>query len=726
MSRWPNEPLPEGVPFDDLPASDPHCTNKSCDAFAKGFNESENEIPLMSQIDYGWWMLCYYGSWVLIFVLAHLIRMAIYYIGRRRKKRPSDCPSLSHRLVATYRSLIYRRFTGRRLQRLELPSFGVLALLSLSTIFTTCLIFPEQPYLRSLFRYGSPPLSIRCAMIISALMPLLIALAGKVNIVTVFTGSSYARLNIYHRYVGGLIFALATVHMVPHFVAPIQDGGYDHLAQLFIDKKRELSGTILYFIFLLMILFSVPWFRSRFYEFFAYTHFFLAFCFLGLLWWHIHGEYMSPIYIYLSVGLWVASALLRMTHRNQAFRKGQPLGFPTTIEALPGKMTRVTVRVPQSVTWKPGQHAFMRIPGISLKDNHPFSIASIPAANDPLLPGPKKANELVFLVGERKGFTHKLAERARSDHTSITFSEKHKHGDMESQRPHTATSLRTLIDGPYGDHLGPIHRLYDSVVLVASGTGIASTLPWASHLAAQMALAHATGSHDCRVRDIRLVWIVRQAEQLAWIREELDAAVSMAAASSGSLVVDVYVTRGSDASASASASASAVTLPRPESKRSSSAASSTVEKEKKKALDALTTPSAPPDDSKSRTLSPPPRFPRPTHAKSASLSSFASTNSTLFPSRCPSPSPSSPSLALTTPQNTRVHFGGRPDLATLVPKLVRGGRGDAKNAFVLACGSAAVVDAAIGRGVAQAQKLVGKGEGKGMFGVRGVGEALGW
>ncbi|KAK7611777.1 hypothetical protein BKA81DRAFT_143413 [Phyllosticta paracitricarpa] len=736
MPRWPNEPLPEGVGLENLPITNSHCTNRTCKAFADGFNQSEHEISLMSQVDYGWWMLCYWGSWVLIFTLAHGVRMAIYYSRRRRKTKPSDPPSWTHRLVASYRALVYRRFSGRLLGKLGLPAFGVLALLSLSTVFTTCLIFPELPYLRSRFRFGSPPLSIRCAMIISALMPLLIALGGKVNVITVLTGSGYARLNVYHRFIGGLIFALATVHMVPHFVAPIQDGGYDHLAQLFIDKKRELSGTIFYFIFLLMIVFSISWFRSRFYEFFAYTHFFLAFCFIGVLWWHIHGEYMSPTYVYVSVGLWIASALLRMTHRNPALRKGQLRGFPTTIEPMPGNATRVTVRVSQSVSWKAGQHAFIRIPGISIKDNHPFSIASMPAINDPLLPGPKKANELVFLVGERKGFTHKLAERARRASTSTVPSsaiagsqspteKKSIHvsaqsTDVESQRP-ADTQMHSFIDGPYGDHLGPVHRLYDCVVLIASGTGIACPLPWATHLATQMALARANGLHRCRVRDVRLVWIVRQADQLAWVREELDAALSTAAASRGRLVVDVFVTREKAATAASAAvlpetavpsvcSSGAVSLKAPSKTKTQDDEKAVLRPSKEKMTHEKSAATLPP----SRPLL---SVPQPCHSKHSSFSSFASDASTLCP-----PYPATPP----SNANIHLHFAGRPDLRSMVPRLVRGVNGDAKDSFVLACGSAAVVDAAIGQGVVAAQKFIGKGEGKGMFGVRGVGEKLSW
>mgnify|MGYP001626695783 CR=1 FL=1 len=216
-NRWPDGPLPSGTPYADLPITDSHCMNDSCDAFAAGWNESYRETSLISQIDYGYWTLCYYLSWAVLFTLANLIYLLKDYHTRRwiRRDASGSGSSWTDRVVARYRSVVYRRFTGRLH---ALPSFGILALLSLSTAFFACLVFPEQDYLRSHFRFGSPPLSVRCALCISALMPLLIALGGKVNIVTMLTGICYTKLNILHRYIGGLIFALATTHAVrrPH------------------------------------------------------------------------------------------------------------------------------------------------------------------------------------------------------------------------------------------------------------------------------------------------------------------------------------------------------------------------------------------------------------------------------------------------------------------------------------------------------------------------------
>ncbi|EOD47362.1 putative ferric reductase protein [Neofusicoccum parvum UCRNP2] len=274
--------------------------------------------------------------------------------------------------------------------------------------------------------------------------------------------------------------------MIPHIYAPIKDGGFNYLAQLYIDQKRELSGTILYFLFIWILILSVPWIRSRFYEFFAYMHIFLGFAFTGILWWHIEGEYMAPNYIYVAVGILLT-------------------GFPTTFERLPENVTKVTIEVPRSLRWKPGHHSFLRMPSLSFLDNHPFTIASVPAP-------PLEPNKLIFLIRTHSGFTKRLASRADAD--AATFQKPLRTSPSPSlssttspgDRSPTITPLprlRTLIDGPYGGYTAPLHRTVDSVLLVAGGTGITAALPWALNLGAHMG-ERGDGS---RVRSVRLVWI---------------------------------------------------------------------------------------------------------------------------------------------------------------------------------------------------------------------------
>ncbi|KAF9639290.1 putative ferric reductase protein [Lasiodiplodia theobromae] len=397
-------------------------------------------------------------------------------------------------------------------------------------------------------------------------MPLLIALGGKVNIVTLLTGICYTKLNILHRYVGGVIFALATIHTVPHIYAPIKDGGFDYLAQLYIDQKRELSGTILYFLFLCMIALSIPWFRRKFYETFVYTHIFLGLSFIGILAWHIKGEYMAPVYMYVTLGILLLQTMFRLllSTRSLLFLSG----YPTTLEPLPGAVTKVRVAVPAALRWHPGDHAFIRMPSLSVLDNHPFTIASVPS------PPNTATNTLTFLIRTHAGFTSRLAALAaakaagtpssslpaslyRSSLSSLEEAAAHQ-PSHHHQPPPQGPPLRTLIDGPHsrGARVPALHATVDTVVLVAAGTGVTAAVPWLLDLGRRMAADAEAGANDCRVGAVRLVWVVRRAECVEWIREEVGEVLAMveeAGAGRGRVVVDVYVTGGSGSSSGSEA-----------------------------------------------------------------------------------------------------------------------------------------------------------------------------
>jgi hypothetical protein len=91
-------------------------------------------------------------------------------------------------------------------------------------------------------------------------------------------------------------------------------------------------------------------------------------------------------------------------------------GFPTTLEHLSGNMTRVCVSVPARMRWRPGQHCYISVPGISSLGNHPFTIASIP--HPEFYEGD---NELVLLIRECGGFTKMLGAHAKA-HSNIDLS----------------------------------------------------------------------------------------------------------------------------------------------------------------------------------------------------------------------------------------------------------------------------------------------------------------
>lgn len=272
--------------------------------------------------------------------------------------------------------------------------------------------------------------------------------------------------------------------------------------------------------------------------------------------------------MYVTLGILLLQTMFRLllSTRSLLFLSG----YPTTLEPLPGAVTKVRVAVPAALRWHPGDHAFIRMPALSVLDNHPFTIASVPSSS----PSAATAtNTLTFLIRTHAGFTSRLAAlaAAKSANTPSSSSPASLYRSSLSSleeaaattalpspqsppNPHNQPPLRTLIDGPHsrGARVPALHATVDTVVIVAAGTGITAAVPWLLDLGQRM--ARDPGHTDCRVGAVRLVWVVRRAECVEWIREEVGEVLAMveeAGTGRGRVVVDVYVTGGSGSSSEA-------------------------------------------------------------------------------------------------------------------------------------------------------------------------------
>jgi len=145
-------------------------------------------------------------------------------------------------------------------------------------------------------------------------------------------------------------------------------------------------------------------------------------------------------------------------------------------------------------TWSPGQHCFLRFPGFAPLDNHPFTIVSAAPIS-----GDQQPNHLLFLARSHKGFTHKLASYVQSH-----AEDKH------------SVNTTVWLDGPYGGMSTPVHSHFDSLILVAGGTGISACLPLALDL-----VARATSGSPIKTKRCVLVWIIKDEKAMEWISEEL-------------------------------------------------------------------------------------------------------------------------------------------------------------------------------------------------------------
>ena len=146
---------------------------------------------------------------------------------------------------------------------------------------------------------------------------------------------------------------------------------------------------------------------------------------------------------------------------------------------------RIAIRTPSS--WEPGQHVFQRFItcGVHALTAHPLTVCSVPG----------KENEMVFYVQPRGGLTRRLAALA-------------------SKLPDS--TVRVLLEGPYGGMPTRWYNGFDRTLLVAGGSGTAFTLSliedwlrYGAQSTRQMEVVLATRDPDMRV------WYLEELQHMA-------------------------------------------------------------------------------------------------------------------------------------------------------------------------------------------------------------------
>ena len=264
----------------DLPLTDPRCNSDACLAYAAAAEASQAQISWLSQFAYGEWFTYYYIVITFLFACVYGARR-----WKHRKARPAPpTPSIVHKSTALFRLFTYRRWHSRFL---ALPSFGMIAFGLFNLTFITALSFGQRPYYRDHRGYGAPPLAVRAGLIAVALTPIIVALSGKFNIITMLTGISYERLNRIHQWAAWLCLYMSILHTVPFIVAPLRDGGAAALyKQWYEPRSDEYDGTAAFAVLVFLVLFSNGYVRKVAYEAFAWSHYAAFIAYLGAIFWH--------------------------------------------------------------------------------------------------------------------------------------------------------------------------------------------------------------------------------------------------------------------------------------------------------------------------------------------------------------------------------------------------------------------------------------------------------
>jgi hypothetical protein len=205
--------------------------------------------------------------------------------------------------------------------------------------------------------------------------------------------------------------------------------------------------------------------------------------FLGLMFWHCNNMLTSWHYLIATFTIWVGCLVYRLIFRTNFLRafRGEQAHFT----ALSDDGVKVTI--PTTLRWDAGQHVFLRIPGISLLDNHPFTVASATTAPE------GEHNDLVLVFKPQKGFTRRVFDISRKDPDN---------------------SYRAYLDGPYGGLARKLES-FETVLLIAGGSGMTPIIGHLHQLAAKIKAKEAV------TRDVRIIWTVKHFDAFEWFKDEV-------------------------------------------------------------------------------------------------------------------------------------------------------------------------------------------------------------
>ncbi|KFY45271.1 hypothetical protein V494_01026 [Pseudogymnoascus sp. VKM F-4513 (FW-928)] len=375
-----------------------------------------------------------------IFTIGHFISSQV--LGYRKFRGPP----LWQKLIATIRYLSYRGFYVKALGWNSAP-LGILLLGAIGTVYFFCMDLIPQPYYWSTLDFGgSPPLGTRSGWLALACMPFVFATATKTNWITLLTGVSHEKLQVFHRWSAYAFFVLALMHTFPFIVYHIR----------FHDMMMQVEmGLIFYWTGIVALVFQA-WLtfashsviRNLGYEFFKATHLFAVVIFIIVFFWHCDYTLTSWHYFIATAAVYVPCLVYPW------IRTCFEYGFTQKayIHVEDNGFTRITI--PSSnMRWKPGQHCFLRFTsfGFQAFSSHPFTICSLPSRQ------PNEKSELVFYIRHQRGLTEKLYRHALKQ---------------------PGASVPVHVDGPYGGINMQRYIQGDRLLVVAGGSGAGWILPF--------------------------------------------------------------------------------------------------------------------------------------------------------------------------------------------------------------------------------------------------------
>jgi len=421
--------------------------------------------------------------------------------GEKRDFKPkSDFSAIGPFLdtLALFRWVFYRPIPDLvwRKHRFTFSSLAVLIVGFIALAFTSLFVFLQQPLYWQSIQYGSPPVAIRSGMLAVAMTPWIVATSMKANILTLITGIGPERLNVFHRWAGYLCLFLSLIHTVPFFVQPVyDDGGLQVYQKLFPQGSGVIYGTGIACLVPLgwLCIASLPFIRRIAYEVFVTLHVPVGILYVALLFWHTKNYLATWDYLFATIAIWAVCYIYRLSKLNwtKPWRSSFLVGDEAAITLMSENAIKITI--PTQMKWKPGQFVYLRMPGISFLDNHPFTISSLCSEDFPSDYG-EQYRDCTVVFKPYGGFTRRVLDTA-----------------IEKGPFHT---YRAYLDGPYGGMRREL-AAFDTCILIAGGSGVTALMSQLLNLIKRMRDGKAI------TKKIVVVWALKRLEAMDWFREEL-------------------------------------------------------------------------------------------------------------------------------------------------------------------------------------------------------------
>lgn len=362
----------------------------------------------------------------------------------------------------------------------------------------------------------------RAGWVAVAQIPLIVLLAGKVNVIGLLTGVSYERLHVFHRWASRGLLMMASLHF------GLASKGWTLYGLMTLEWDTDLcppTGISAYAFLLCLNLFTLLPLRNWSYGLVFTLHLLSFWGFIVALAYHLWGQnnavtmHYTMTLLYIACALYLVERLVRLAW--YAISNVRP--NYATVDALDGGATRLRIPCRQLKRWSVGSHVQLSIPRYCGLLSHPATIVSTPESHD---------GDMILILRAYAGFTRRVFAAAEKASLAAGLAspseEEEQQGSSMRQRTHLV-----LIDGPYG--AAPSFTCFDTLFLIAGSSGVTFTTSVLLDLAWK-------ANRGLPLRKVHFIWMIKEQSWLSWVSQELQSATERFMNTTVDLDIQVFVT----------------------------------------------------------------------------------------------------------------------------------------------------------------------------------------